>query len=224
MSASIEITQTPQDGLIAGTLPILGRKVTLLLGENLTRGALLGAITKGGASAAAKAGGNTGDGTITLDPTTPVRPGAKVGVYTVRCITAAVNGGVFRVEDPDGNVIGDTTVAGGAGGTASFDDDVKFILTDGAADFVVGDGFDVTIGAGSSKVKLSTAAAIDGSEVPDAILAEACDATAADTECLVYDRGDFNQNAMTFGAGHTAASVREGLRVKGIHLIDVQEA
>ena len=72
----------------------------------------------------------------------------------------------------------------------------------------------------SSKYNLSLSAAVDGSEVPDLILAEDCDATAADKEALAYSRGDFNQNALTIGTAHTVASIKEGLRDKGIVLID----
>lgn len=74
----------------------------------------------------------------------------------------------------------------------------------------------------NGKYLLSLAAAGDGSEVPDAVLAEDADASAGDIEALVFYRGDFNQNAMTFGGGHTAATVREGLRSKGISLINAQ--
>lgn len=71
----------------------------------------------------------------------------------------------------------------------------------------------------SGKYKLSASAATDGSQTPDLILAEAVDATAADTTVLAYERGDFNSNALTLGTGHTVASVREGLRAKGITLL-----
>ena len=71
----------------------------------------------------------------------------------------------------------------------------------------------------SGKYKLSASAAADGSQTPDLILAEAVDATSADTTVLAYERGDFNSNALTLGAGHTVASVREGLRAKGITLL-----
>lgn len=72
----------------------------------------------------------------------------------------------------------------------------------------------------SSKYNLSLSAAVDGSEVPDLILAEDCDATAGDKEALAYRRGDFNINALTIGTAHTAASITEGLRDKGVLLID----
>jgi len=74
----------------------------------------------------------------------------------------------------------------------------------------------------SGKYTLSAAAAGDGSEVPDAILAEDCDATAGDRAAVAYTRGDFNEAALTFGAGHTAASTREGLRDKGLYLVKLQ--
>ena len=72
----------------------------------------------------------------------------------------------------------------------------------------------------SGKYNLSLSAAVDGSEIPDLILAEDCDASGADVEVLAYARGDFNQNALTIGAAHTIASIKEGLRVKGITLVD----
>lgn len=71
----------------------------------------------------------------------------------------------------------------------------------------------------SSKYNLSLAAAGDGSETPDLILAEDTDASAGDVETMAYARGDFIEDNLTFGTGHTADSTREGLRGKGITLI-----
>ena len=103
------------------------------------------------AASAAKTGGNAADtGALTLNATTPVLAGAKVGVYTVRCITAASNGGTFRVSDPDGYVLGDVAVA------ATFANDIKFAIADSTQDFIVGEGFDITVS--------STATAIAGAK------------------------------------------------------------
>lgn len=66
---------------------------------------------------------------------------------------------------------------------------------------------------------LSLSAATDGSQVPVAVLAHDTDATSAAAETLVYERGDFNQAAITFGTAHTADSVRDGLRGLGIFLV-----
>ena len=71
------------------------------LGAVLEKRPLPGKIGIGQASSAAKSGGNTGNGTLTMDVTTPIRTGAKAGIYTVRFIAAASNNGTFRVEDPD---------------------------------------------------------------------------------------------------------------------------
>lgn len=76
----------------------------------------------------------------------------------------------------------------------------------------------------SSKCVLSLAASNDGSEAPDLILAEACDASGGDAPAIAYERGDFNVNALTIGTGHTVASIREGLRDKGITLINATAA
>lgn len=71
----------------------------------------------------------------------------------------------------------------------------------------------------SGKYTLSLSAAADGSQTPDLILADDTDASAGDVVTIAYSRGDFDENAVTFGAGHTAASVRETLRGKGIVLV-----
>lgn len=68
----------------------------------------------------------------------------------------------------------------------------------------------------SGKVKLSAAGASDGSEVAKFVLAEDCNASAADTACIVYETGELLGSALTLGALHTIASVRESLRDGGI--------
>lgn len=71
----------------------------------------------------------------------------------------------------------------------------------------------------SGKYILSASGAADGSETPFAILAEDCDASGGDvTNVPVYIRGDFNSNALSFGTGHTAATVKDALRDGGIYI------
>lgn len=156
------------------------RTVTLLSGAgSLKTGSVLGRITKGAATSAAKSGGNTGNGTLTLDVTTPVLAAAKPGIYTVRCIAAATNSGTFRVEGPDGLVLGDVAVG------ATWSEHIKFAIADGASDFIVGDGFDITVAAGSSKYALYNPTLLDGRETAAAILLNAVDATSADQKAVV---------------------------------------
>ncbi|MBI5135781.1 MAG: head decoration protein [Nitrospirae bacterium] len=65
---------------------------------------------------------------------------------------------------------------------------------------------------------LSLAAAVDGSQTPVAILVADADASAGALTAGIYVSGEFNDNAVTFGTGHTAASVKDGLRDLGIYL------
>lgn len=155
------------------TDPLMGRtEITLLAGAgNLATGTVLAKISKGTATSAAKAGGNTGNGLLTVDVTTPVLAGAVPGIYVARCITAAANGGTFRVEDPDGFVLGDVLVG------ATFADRIKFVIADGASDFIVGDGFDITVAAGSGKWKKHINGALDGSGEAAGVLLDATDAS-----------------------------------------------
>jgi hypothetical protein len=57
---------------------------------------------------------------------------------------------------------------------------------------------------------LSLAAAADGSQVPDAVLLETVDATAADVDGAIAVAGKLRDPGLTFGAGHTAAERRRG--------------
>lgn len=215
--ASLTSSTFNPDQLIAGDADnILAESGTLLAGQNLTRGAVLGRITIGAVAGLADAG-NTGDGAIAaVSAGTATAP--KVGVYVASCIEPAANGGTFLVEDPDGIAIGRANVG------VAFDNQVKFTINDGATDFIAGDRFTITVAEGSDKLKLSAAAALDGSQTPIGILAEDCDATAADAACVFFYRGDFNDTQVTLGVGHTVASIRDGLRARAIYLIPAQSA
>lgn len=161
----------------------------------LVSGAILAAVLLGAATSAVKAGGNTGTGTLTLDATTPVLAGAKAGVYSVRCIAAATNAGTFRVEDPDGNVIGDVEVG------ATFADDIKFAIADGGTDFAVGDGFDITVAVGSKKMVAHNPSGLDGSQIASAVLYAAVDATSADAAGVAIVRdAEVKKDELTYNA------------------------
>jgi phage tail sheath protein FI len=90
------------------------------------------------AAAAAKAGGNTGDGTL---GTLTADAAAPVGAWRVVCQAASADGGAFAVYRPDGTFDG-IAIVGAAYDSAA---GINFTLTDGAADFIVGDEFVVTV-------------------------------------------------------------------------------
>jgi hypothetical protein len=192
---------------------------TLKSGTAFKAGTVLGRITAGAVTSDAKSGGNgSADGTFVLDATSPKRLGVKAGIYTLRVIAVpAAHGSVWELRDPDGNSLGQYIITG-SGGTVTVDNDIKGVLTDGATDFAVGHGFDITVAAGSNKLTTALAAAEDGSADPVAILLEDVDATGADKNCPVAVEGMFNEQALTYGTGHTADTVRLKLRALGIHL------
>ena len=87
-------------------------------------------------ASAAKAGGNTGNGTL---GTLSANALAKNGAYTVTFLTATT----FNVYDPLGKLLGS-----GATGTAfSTGGQITFTITAGGTAFVAGDGFVVTVTA-----------------------------------------------------------------------------
>lgn len=156
------------------------KKVTVLSGQNLALGTVLGRIILGAVSETHA--GNTGNGVMTLDAATPKLANAQTGVYAVKCITAASNSGTFRVFDPRGNALGDVAVAG------TFANQIKFVIADGSADFIVGDTFLVTVAAGSGKVKILTPAALDGTQNAYGVLTAAVDASASDLPGVAIER------------------------------------
>lgn len=74
----------------------------------------------------------------------------------------------------------------------------------------------------SGKFVKSLSASADGSQTPAAILADDCDASAADKAAIAFFRGDFQDAGVTFGTGHTAASTQVGLRDIGIYIVSTQ--
>ena len=72
----------------------------------------------------------------------------------------------------------------------------------------------------TKKHVISLSAAGDGSEIPDMVASDDIDASAVDVKGVAYIKGEFNQNAMTFGTGHTAESTFTVLKDKGIILRD----
>jgi hypothetical protein len=59
----------------------------------------------------------------------------------------------------------------------------------------------------SGKYVLSALAATDGSQVPVAVLAAELDASIADVQAPAYFTGEFADLMLTYGTGHTAATV-----------------
>lgn len=144
----------------------------------LKKGALLGKRTKSSAIAAA-AGGNAGNGAIGAVTLGAL---AQVGVYTLRCIAEASNGGTFAVFAPDGSRLADLTVAVAYAGAH-----INLTVADGSEDWNTGEVITVTV-SGDGKYDYYKAGDVTGLADAAGVLLEDVDASAADKTALILNR------------------------------------
>lgn len=176
-----------------------GGNALALATSNAVAVTLSGATLTGGAA-------NTGNATVgTLSAGQAVMPGN----YTAVCATATT----ANVFNPQGEDLGLTTF-----GTQFTDAQISFKITAGATPCVAGDTFVLAAAKGSGSYLLANASAIDGSEVPAAILADYADATGGDVTAPIYIMGEFNGNALTLGPGITLAAVKVALQPLGMFI------
>lgn len=172
------------------------------------------AVTDGVPSTGTADGGNTGDGTVTE---VEGRRDLVTGAYNVECTVAVTNGGTFKVEDPDGNLLETVTITPGAGASVVFDNDhIKGKITDGSTDFAVGDKFTITVTINPRQCVALDKTATDGSSVPYAVLLEDLDATSADKVGASALEGEFNQRSLVFASGTDVEDVRDAMRDVGL--------
>jgi len=145
MATAIAETQHAAEFLIScANLTRAMEQEELAAGNDLEAGAVLGKYTSDASSSAA-GGSNTGDGAMGA---ATIGDDARVGDYIVLITAAATNAGDFSVTDPVGTVIGTGTVAVLFDATGI----MSFTLADGAADFIIGDTFTITVTAVTGKV------------------------------------------------------------------------
>jgi predicted RecA/RadA family phage recombinase len=154
-------------------------KVIFAAGNTLSLGEVVGRITKALGTESAD-GGNTGDGALSG---ISLGPKAKTDNYTLECITAAADGGTFKVIAPDGSALPDAEV-----GVAYANEQINFTITDGATDFAVGDTFTIPVEEGSGKAAALDPSAVDGTQVAAGIAITGYDASLADIEGVIIVR------------------------------------
>jgi hypothetical protein len=124
--------------------------ITVLSGQNLVAGAVIGRVNKAVGKAAIPAVVGTGDGVMSA---LFAGPEVELGNYVVTCITAVANGGVFSVTTPSGNALPNLTLTPGAGGTTTYRSrHINFSITDGSTDFAADDVFTIAVGSGAPAV------------------------------------------------------------------------
>jgi len=169
----------------------------------LARGSVLAKTSPNVPTTGTADGGNTGNGTMTA---VAVKSKTKTGTYTMTCITAVADGGVFNVFDPDGLQLDDATE-----GVTYSSDQLTFLLTDGAADWIVGDIFTVAVVVGALELTL-----VDG-DTAFAVLLEDVDATSSAVNASIAERGHFDENHLIFGGTDTIETHRVAMRAIGLY-------
>jgi hypothetical protein len=188
--------------------------ITVLSGQNLNAGAVLGRkLVSPTVGAAAALGTNTGNGTVSA-PAVGANAAVQRGTYKVSFIEPAANLGAFVVYDPNGQYLGDGVV-----GTA-FDNEITFTISDGATDFVSGDAFSIAVTGGTYKFKEYNPANTDGSQRPVGVLYDNVDASAADKAGVAIARDAEVRDAdLSWFSGATSTqkqTAKDALAVLGI--------
>lgn len=190
-------TYTPTD-LILGDTDVVTRPCTVDDGQDLAANTVVGRVTKGAAVAAKQSG--TGDGALSA---VTLGQDAIVGVYVLTGKTEAADAGTFEVKDPNGVTLADLTV-----GVAYVSDHINLTVSDGAADWDIGDVIHVTVSAGDGNVVACSLAATDGSQVPVGILVNPVDASGGDAAGTIYVSGEFNEDALVWHASFTTSALK----------------
>lgn len=124
--------------------------ITVLSGQNLKAGAVVGRVNKGVGKAAIPAVVGTGNGTMSA---LFAGPEVEVGSYVVKCTGLATHGGTFSVTTPSGKALPSLTLTAGAGNTTAYRSrHINFSITDGSTDFAVNDTFTIVVTTGAPAV------------------------------------------------------------------------
>jgi hypothetical protein len=195
-------------------------QVTVALSQTLVAGQILGktGVPASETVSVAADAGNTGNGVFTIDGTNPVSSNAIDGAYRVECIAVAANSGTFSVTDPKGVEIGRVAVA------ATFNNQIKFVIADGATDFAAGDAFTVLVGretGADEQVVAWGAGNTDGSQKAAGILVYPCTTDGSNTaqRAIIARHAEVRLSDLTFGGSPTTAQQAEAieqLRALGI--------
>jgi hypothetical protein len=205
--------------LVKFTYTLAGSTITATAATPGTGGnALTLATSDAGAftlSGGTLAGGTANTGNATLSA---MSAGPKIiaGNYVATCLTATT----AQVVNPAGDEIGVATF-----GTPFVDNQINFTITAGGTPCAAGDAFVFSAAPTTAGLyKLCTAGAVDGTEVPAAILADFADPTAGNVNGGVYLMGEFNANALVLDPSLSLAAVKAAFMGKGIFIKNVVSA
>lgn len=152
--------------------------ITISAGSGIiAAGTLMAVLTAANALVSTAQAGNAGNGTV---GSVTVTTAAITGTYVLEITEVAANGGKFEVTNPLGAYVGTGTV-----GTAFIGGGIRFTLADGATDFALGDGFNLTVKAGLGEyTPYDDDGTDDGRRAASGILFASVDATLNDVRAV----------------------------------------
>lgn len=170
--------------------------------------------------------GNTGNGTVTLASVVGGTVVPVVGNYNLEVIEAVVNGGIFKLVDPNGAVVDPyIPMTPGAGAATLVETSgMTFTITDGATDFIVGDKFALAVAA-DGKMVVYAAAGAGGAQYPKAVLTYDVTATGAgNISSRLLISGQVRRNKLVINGGGTVTdAIVDALRNYSIEALPVSE-
>lgn len=180
-------------------------------------------------SVTASAVTGTGNGTVSAATVVEGQAVPLTGAYVLTVVTAAANGGTWKLVDPNGALITDGLVMTvGAGAATVFEaGGLRFTITDGATDFAAGDTATLTVAADGKLVPFAPGGA-GGEQTPCAVLTyDVTKSGAGDERIRALVHGVVNKNRLIIDAdgdgSNVNAAVCDALRARGITPRDVQQ-
>lgn len=172
--------------------------------------------------------GNTGDGTL-VATVIGVDELPVPGNYNFECTVAIAEGGIFKLVDPNGNVVADNlTLRVGAGLITTFVvSGIQIVVTEGAADFIVGDKFALAVVANGKMLPFAIGG-VAGVGIPTEVLTYDVTAAGAGDETIRgMISGSVRKERLIISADGDGSNITDGildqLRDFTIVSTDVQE-
>lgn len=143
------VTETQHAGgfILAEIMGQLARSaVTVLSGQDLAAGAVVGRVTRGigRVSIPTVVATASANGTVS---NVFAGPEVEIGNYVLTCTAAVAHGGVWSLVTPSGRALPALTMTPGAGGSTNYRSrHLNFTITDGSTDFAAGDVFTFVVG------------------------------------------------------------------------------
>ncbi len=226
--ANLVITNNDLGSVILESAKFRDDTLTLAGADTIAEGTILARKAVADAIVVAANGGNTGNGTVTAASVVAGSVVPLVGAYNLECVEAITNGGVFKLEDPNGALIAEALTMTVSGAKIFKVGGMTFTITDGVTDFVVGDKFSLTVAADGKLVLFAKGTGVGGAQIPLAILTyEVVVTGAGDVPIRAGVSGQYRKERLIIDADGDAsnidAAVIDQLRDYGLVPIDVKE-